>query len=167
MWVTKMADVGDVLAAAIEFELFGKEYYMRFHELVRDSKAKALMKGLAHDEEEHAELLTQQLEAMGGSVAGPRKDIIENGLEKIFPHKILKDSIETRDAISAIKLGMETEQRSIDFYAQQAGSSSGTLKEVFEKLERMERAHLELLRENLEHLRDDGAWYGYVPILEG
>jgi rubrerythrin len=162
-----MTDVGNILAAAIEFERFGKEYYMRFHELVKDPKAKALMKGLAHDEEEHAELLTEQLEATGGSVSGPREDIIENGLEKIFPHRTLKDSIETRDAISAIKLGIETEQRSIDFYAQHARSASGDLREIFEKLEKMERVHLGLLRENLEHLRDDGMWYGYVPILEG
>ncbi len=162
-----MTDAGDILAAAIEFERFGKEYYMRFHELVKDPKAKALMKGLAHDEEEHAELLTRQLETLGGAVAGSSREILEKGLEKIFPHRMLKDSIETRDAISAIKLGIETEQRSINFYAQHAESSSGELKEVFGKLERMEREHLQLLRENLEHLQDDGVWYGYVPILEG
>ena len=162
-----MTDVEDILAAAIEFERFGKEYYMRFHELVKDSKAKALMKGLANDEEEHAELLTKHLESLGGAVTKPSREVIEDGLEKIFPHRILKDSIETRDAISAIKLGIETEQRSIDFYAQRAGSSSGELKEVFGKLEKMEREHLQLLQENLEHLKDDGVWYGYVPILEG
>lgn len=162
-----MTDVRDILAAAIEFERFGREYYMRFHELVKDSKAKALMKGLAHDEEEHAELLTKQLQAIGGAVAGPSRNVAENGLEKIFPHRMLRDSIETRDAISAVKLGIETEQRSIDFYAQHAESSSDELNEVFRKLERMERDHLQLLQENLEHLRDDGVWYGYVPILEG
>lgn len=162
-----MTEVGDILAAAIEFERFGKEYYMRFHELAKDSKAKALMKGLANDEEEHAELLTKHLETLGGAVAGPSIQVVESGLEKIFPHRILKDSIETRDAISAIKLGIETEQRSIDFYAQHAESSSGELKEVFAKLEKMEREHLQLLQENLEHLQDDGVWYGYVPILEG
>ena len=162
-----MTDVGDILAAAIEFERFGKEYYMRFHELAKDSKAKALMKGLANDEEEHAELLTKHLETLGGAVAVPSIQVAESGLEKIFPHRILKDSIETRDAISAIKLGIETEQRSIDFYAQHAESSSGELKDMFAKLEKMEREHLQLLQENLEHLRDDGVWYGYVPILEG
>ncbi|MCJ2512103.1 MAG: ferritin family protein [Candidatus Thermoplasmatota archaeon] len=162
-----MTDVEDILAAAIEFERFGKEYYMRFHELVKDAKAKALMKGLANDEEEHAELLTKHLESLGGAVTRPSREAVEDGLENIFPHRILKDSIETRDAISAIKLGIETEQRSIDFYARRAGSSSGELKEVFGKLEKMEREHLQLLQENLEHLQDDGVWYGYVPILEG
>ena len=75
--------------------------------------------------------------------------------------------IEKNDAISAIKLGIETEQRSIDFYTEQAKTTEGKLKDTFTMLAKMERGHLELLKENLEHLQDDGVWYGYVPILEG
>ncbi|UCE45255.1 MAG: ferritin family protein [Methanobacteriota archaeon] len=160
-----MPTVRDVLAMAIEFERFGKEYYMRFHDLVSDPKAKALMKGLANDEEEHAAILTNELEAHGG--AYDRTEVLDEGLEKIFPHGILKDSIKTKDAISAIKLGIETEQRSIDFYSSHAKEADEELREVFSKLEKMERTHLELLRENLIHLQEDGVWYGYVPILEG
>jgi rubrerythrin len=163
-----MTGVGDVIAAAIEFERFGKEFYMRFHELVNDPKAKALMRGLANDEQEHATLLTMMLENLGETVSSePSRGVIESGLEKIFPHKTLKHSIETNDAISAIKLGIDTEKRSIDFYSQHAQSTTGKLKEVFEDLERMEKTHLALLEENLEHLQMDGVWYGYVPILEG
>ena len=160
-----MPTVRDILAMAIEFEHFGKEYYMRFHDLVSDPKAKALMKGLANDEEEHAAILTGELEAHGGVY--DRAEVLNEGLEKIFPHGILKDSIKTKDAISAIKIGIETEQRSIDFYSSRAKEADEELREVFSKLEKMERTHLELLRENLIHLQEDGAWYGYVPILEG
>ncbi|UCE80952.1 MAG: ferritin family protein [Methanobacteriota archaeon] len=162
-----MARIGDIIATAIEFELFGKEYYMRFHELVGDAKAKALMKGLAHDEEEHAAMLAKELEAHGGAFDYAATDIINEGLEKIFPHRILKDSIKTKDAISTIKLGIETEQRSIDFYSGHAKEADPKLREVFAKLEKMERTHLELLKENLLHLQEGGVWYGYVPILEG
>lgn len=162
-----MEQIGHVLATAIEFERFGKEYYMRFHDLVADAKAKALMKGLANDEEEHAAILTRELEAHGGSAEPPSQQMLDEGLEKIFPHGVLKDSIQTKDAISAIKLGIETEQRSIDFYSEQAKAAEGRLTDTFSMLEKMERGHLELLRENLEHLQDGGVWYGYVPILEG
>ena len=163
-----MTSAGEVIAAAIEFERFGKEFYMRFHDLVGDPKAKALMKGLAHDEQEHALLLAKELEALGEAASSePSKEVVEKGLEKIFPHSTLKDSIQTKDAISAIKLGMDTERRSIDFYSQHAISATGSLKTVFEDLVKMERNHLALLEENLEHLQQDGVWYGYVPILEG
>ena len=162
-----MVEVTDILATAIEFERFGKEYYMRFHELVGDPKAKALMKGLAHDEEEHAIMLSKELEAHGGVSSPASAEVLDEGLERIFPHRILKDSFKTKDAISAIKLGIETEQRSIDFYSSHAKDADEKLREVFLKLEKMERGHLELLKENLLHLEEGGVWYGYVPILEG
>lgn len=162
-----MAVIGEILTTAIEFELFGKEYYMRFYELVGDAKAKALMKGLANDEEEHAAMLAKELETHGGAFDSASAEILDEGLEKIFPHRILKNSIETKDAISAIKLGIETEQRSIDFYSSHAKDADEELRGVFAKLEKMERGHLDLLKENLLHLQEGGAWYGYVPILEG
>ena len=159
--------MAEILATAIEFERFGKEYYMRFYELVGDPKAKALMKGLALDEEEHAALLSKELEAHGGVSEPTPAEVLDEGLERIFPHRILKDSFKTKDAISAIKLGIETEQRSIDFYSSHAKDADEKLREVFARLEKMERGHLELLKENLQHLEEGGVWYGYVPILEG
>ena len=97
----------------------------------------------------------------------PSKEMLEEGLSRIFPHHALRDSIKTQDAISAIKLGMDTEERSIEFYAEHAESSEGRLREMFSSLERMEVEHLELLKENLRSLQNEGVWYGYVPILEG
>jgi rubrerythrin len=61
-----MADLKQILAAAIEFERFGVEYYTKFHELVGDEKAKPLMKGLAGDEKEHANILERELKKLGG-----------------------------------------------------------------------------------------------------
>ena len=161
-----MADAKEILAAAIEFERFGVEYYTKFHELVGDEKAKPLMKGLAGDEKEHAKILEIELNKLGGKASPPSKEMLKKGLAEIFPEKIKKGSIATKDAISAIKLGMRTEQRSIDFYSKNAGIAGGSLKEIFGNLEKMERGHLELLTENLKYLEDDGNWYGYVPFLD-
>ena len=161
-----MADIKEILAAAIEFERFGVEYYTKFQELVGDEKAKPLMKGLAGDEKEHAKILETELNKLGGKVSPPSKEIVKKGLAEIFPEKVKKGSIATKDAISAIKLGMRTEERSIDFYSKNAAVAGGSLKEVFGKLEKMERGHLELLTENLKYLEDDGNWYGYVPFLD-
>jgi len=161
-----MADVKEILAAAIEFERFGVEYYTKFHELVGDDKAKPLMKGLAGDEKEHAKILETELKKLGGKASPPSKDMMKKGLAEIFPEKIKKGSIVTKDSVAAIKLGMRTEQRSIDFYSKNAAIAGGSLKEIFGRLETMERGHLELLTENLRYLEDDGVWYGYVPFLD-
>ena len=161
-----MANIKEILAAAIEFERFGIEYYTKFHELVGDEKAKPLMKGLAGDEKEHAKILEGELKKLGGKAPPPSRDILKKGLAEIFPEKIGKGSIATKDAISAIKLGMRTEERSIEFYSKNAAVAGASLKNVFGKLEKMERGHLELLAENLKFLEDDGVWYGYVPFLD-
>jgi rubrerythrin len=92
--------------------------------------------------------------------------MVKKGLVEIFPEKIGKNSIATKDAISAIKLGMRTEERSIEFYSKNAAVAGASLKDIFGRLEKMERGHLELLTENLRFLEDDGVWYGYVPFLD-
>ncbi len=161
-----MADIKGILAAAIEFERFGVEYYTKFYALVGDEKAKPLMKGLAGDETEHAKILEAELKKLGGKTVPPSKEMVKKGLAEIFPERIAKGSIATKDAISAIKLGMRTEERSIEFYSKNAGVAGASLKDIFARLEKMERGHLELLTENLRFLEDDGVWYGYVPFLD-
>lgn len=161
-----MANVKEIIAAAIEFERFGAEYYVRFHELVGDPKAKPLMKGLAEDEKEHASILENELKKLGGAVKAASKASVEKGLSEIFPEKIEKGSIPTKDAVSALKLGIRTEERSIDYYSKNAKAGGPALKDIFSKLEKMERGHKSLLEENLRMLEDEGSWYGYVPFLD-
>jgi len=161
-----MADLKEILTTAIEFEHFGAEYYAKFRELVSDDKAKPLMKSLSEDEKEHARILEKELNAAGGRAKAPPKGLLEKGLAEIFPEKIRKNSIATKDAILAIKLGIRTEERSIEFYSKNGASAGPELKDIFAKLEKMERGHKELLEENLRYLENDGSWYGYLPLLD-
>jgi rubrerythrin len=161
-----MPDVKQILAAAIEFERFGSEYYARFKDLVGDEKAKPLMKGLGEDEKDHARILEAELKRLGGKAPKASKEMVQKGLAEIFPENISGGSIATKDAVSALKLGIRTEERSIEYYSKNASAGGGALKEIFSKLEKMERGHKELLEENLRYLEDDGVWYGYVPFLD-
>ncbi|MCJ7561564.1 MAG: ferritin family protein, partial [Thermoplasmata archaeon] len=166
-WWSTVGDMKEVIAAAIEFERFGAEYYMRFHDLVNDKEAKSLMKSLASDESEHAAILSRELQVLGGSHKKSSKEEVEKGLAEIFPNDTREGDLGIKDAVSAIKLGMKTEERSIEFYSKNASIAAVGLKDIFLKLESMEREHLRILQENLEQLENSGAWYGYVPILEG
>lgn len=161
-----MKDIEEILATAIEFERFGSEYYSRFEELVEDPKARALMKSLAKDEQEHASILEIELRNLGGKVKRPSKKELEKGIAELFPEKVHKHSLAAKDAIAAIKLGIRTEERSIRFYSRYGQHASPHLRKMFAKLEKMERLHKEMLEENLHHLENDGVWYGYVPILD-
>lgn len=161
-----MKDIKEILATAIEFERFGSEYYARFMELVKDPKARPLMKSLASDEKEHASILEIELRNLGEKVKRPSKKELEKGIAELFPEKVHKHSMASKDAISAIKLGIRTEERSIKFYSKYGEHASPHLRKMFSKLEKMERAHKNMLEENLHHLENDGAWYGYLPILD-
>jgi len=162
-----MTDISHVIATAVEFEKFGVEYYRRFEKLVDDKEAKLLMRALATDEAEHASILTRELQELGGKVKMPSKQEIEKGLHEIFPERLSKGHIGVKDSISAIKMGIRTEERSIKFYEKNGAKAEPDMKKLFRKLEAMERGHLRLLQENLHYLQSDGSWYGYVPILEG
>lgn len=161
-----MADVKEIIATAVEFERFGSEYYTRLMELVRDPKAKLLMKSLASDEKEHASILEKELARSGGKAKAVSKQVLEKGLKEMFPERIKKNSIATKDAIEAIKLGIRTEKRSVKFYSENSNTNVKALNQIFKKLEKMELGHLALLEENLLYLEDDGVWYGYVPLLD-
>jgi len=162
-----MADAKEILATAIEMEHFGSEYYSRFENLVASEKAKILLRSLAADEKDHAHMLEIELSNLGGRLKPPSDEELKKSLKQVFPERIHKNSIHAKDAISAIKLGISTEKRSIEFYTKHAAKASPKMKKIFTKLIRMEIMHLGLLEQNLQFLEDDGSWYGYVPILEG
>ena len=161
-----MPDVKKIIATAVEFEHFGSEYYMRMMDLVKDPKAKLLMKSLANDEKEHASILEKELKRQGGKARAVSQDMLDKGLKEIFPEKIRKNSIAVKDTIEAIKLGIRTEKRSIMYYSKNANTKVKSVDQVFKKLEKIELGHLALLEENLLYLEDDGVWYGYVPLLD-
>jgi len=158
--------MNEAIATAIEFERFGVEYYSRLMELVGDERAKLLMKGLAQDEREHAEALERELRRRGGVAKAPSKEAVRKGLTEIFPERTRRNGIGTDDAIEAVKLAIRTEKRSILFYSKNSKTKEKGLSKVFKRLEKMEVEHLALLEENLHYLKDDGVWYGYVPLLD-
>jgi rubrerythrin len=162
----EVPSVKEIIATAVEFERFGSEYYSRLMELVGDRKAKLLMKSLAEDEREHAAILEKELKKRGSAAKAPAKEVVRKGVKDIFPERIHKNHIATKDAIEAIKLGIRTEKRSIMFYSKNSNTKEKDLNRVFKKLEKMELGHLALLEENLLYLQDDGVWYGYVPLLD-
>jgi len=161
-----MVDAKEILAAAIEMEHFGSEYYTKFKDLVANERAKQLLRHLASDEKDHAHILEIELVNLGGQLKRPAGNRLKKNIDKVFPEQIRKNSIVARDAISAVMLGIRTEKRSIDFYTESAAKANPKLRKMFLKLVNMEIVHLGLLEENLHCLHEDGSWYGYLPILD-
>ena len=159
----------DILKEAISIEIYGREYYSRFSELIEDENARSIFRGLSRDEEEHMVLLENEFKKIAGKLFDT-KAVDETNREKarsIFPesHKTLSFG-ETKDALS---LGIRTEERSIELYSKSAKKTDiGSSKDLFMKLAHIEGKHKEMLEDAMYYLDQGGSWYGYSPpTLEG
>ena len=164
----------EILQKAVEIEIFGNYYYEKLKLAVDSNEGRALLSYLADAENEHKERLESMLHRFGGGAFKTEIDaliadiLMEEGSKRIFKDLMEKSKLDKMDAIEAVRLGIGVENRSIDFYAENAKKSyEPDMVALFEELTNMEKEHLEILNENLRNLKNEGTWYGYVPILEG
>jgi rubrerythrin len=159
----------DILKEAISIEIYGREYYLRFSELIEDENAASIFRGLSRDEEEHMLLLENEFKKIEG-LPFDSKSVDESNREKarsIFPESDKTLSVdETKDALS---LGIRTEERSIELYSKSAKQTDiGSSKDLFKNLAHIEGKHKEMLEDAMYYLDQGGSWYGYSPpTLEG
>jgi rubrerythrin len=167
----KADDRVGILLAAMAVEEYGIEYYRKLEKCVPEPEGKALMRSLGRDEEGHRRRIEEELmRVLGGSSAraGPSKDILGIVPQGPFPFPEKDGCLALADEIAALEIGIDVEKRSIEMYRGAAARvSERGLRDLLEKLQRVEEKHLRLLEENMRSLRDGGAWYGYSPILEG
>jgi len=161
--------LSDILKEAISIEIYGMEYYSIFSELVEDENAKLLLRGLARDEGEHREHLEKEYKKLYGKTIDVRIFDTQSRekARNIFPESMEPLGIEeTKDIL---KLGIRTEQRSIELYSKSAKrTDAGTSRELFLKLAAFEEQHKIFLEEALYYYDQGGSWYGYSPpTLEG
>jgi rubrerythrin len=159
----------EILKEAISIEIYGREYYSIFSELVEDEKAQAVFRGLARDEGEHRELLEKEYRKVSGKPfdIGEVEEMNREKARRIFPESLEPLGIEeTKDTL---KLGIRTEERSIELYSKSAQETRNkSSKDLFLKLVHFEGEHKKILEDSLYYLDQGGSWYGYSPpTIEG
>lgn len=159
----------DILKEAISIEIYGREYYLIFSELVEEENVKSIFRGLARDEGEHRELLEKEYRRISGKAVDIRLLDEENRekARRIFPEPLAPMGLTgTKDVL---KLGIRTEERSIELYSNGAQKTDiKSSKDLFLKLVNFEEGHKETLEDALYYLEQEGTWYGYSPpTIEG
>jgi len=162
-------EILNILKEAISIEIYGREYYSIFSDLVEDENAKLLFKGLSRDEGEHRQLLEKQfLKITGKSFDISTVDEVNREkARRIFPESLEPLSVqETRDIL---KLGIRTEERSIELYSKSADRTDNkSSKDLFSRLVIFETEHKKTLEDALYYFDQEGSWYGYSPpTIEG
>lgn len=159
----------EILTEAISIEIFGREYYLIFSDIIEEDNAKAVFRGLARDEGEHRELLEKEYKKVSGKPfdTGSADEQNRKKAREIFPEPLHAPGI--KESKDILKLGIRTEERSIELYSRSARETTNeSSKKLFSELTKFEKEHKKLLEDALFYLEQDGSWYGYSPpTIEG
>lgn len=136
----------EVLYTALELERKGFKFYTEAEIRTENETGKKMFAQLAKEEEQH---ITD----------------IKKMFKNLYPQKSEKnislfdlDVSEYSGEVEALKIAIDMEKKSIDFYTEWA---KGNLESLFKKLIEMEEKHLELLQAELDYVRRTGFWFDY------
>lgn len=161
-----------ILRSAINIEKFGINYYSVLSGAVDDETGKELLEFLAEAERKHQRTLEQEYatqKQLGDDALKPlpMDNLDEDGKQMIFSLPLEDYDPSEVSAIDALKFGMRVEESSMRFYSNAAKIvDDDALRNVLNGLVEFEREHLQLLKQNLKQLEQDGSWLGNVPVPE-
>jgi rubrerythrin len=161
-----------ILAAAVRVEIYGRDFYLRMSDCVRDKAGKLILKSLAEDEQEHRAWLSRQIDRIfpGKDVSTLTPDPRYAGIvpQKVFPELPPGACLSAEDEIKGVETAIEIEKASVRMYTEVADMTKDLeLKMLMQRLAHWEKGHQKVLEDNLHYLKRGGSWYGYTPLLDG
>lgn len=157
----------EILTNAIQMELEGKEFFGLAAERVANQRTKDTFNGLIKQEDRHIEVLSAEFERLSdgkswASMGELRAKRGKTPLPTVFADKKLKHAKLELGAgeLEALKLGIEVEKKSIEYYTRAAASVDDTrAKEMFRWLIGEEGGHLTILSAEHDYRSKTGYYY--------
>lgn len=155
------SDVLNIIRAAIRLEINGKNFFDFASDETQNSLGKKMFKKLSNDEVQHlkvfSELFTEALntDEWKRFVSNEEK----NASTVIEELKSRVRRSEGKGEQEALRIGMELEQKAIDFFeksARETGNKKAS--EICKKICDEERWHFDLLQSQLDSLTNTGIW---------
>lgn len=160
-----MDPLNRAIQMAIKMEKDGVDFYNEASQKVTRSSAKKMLLSFVEDEKKHLKILEKVFKEMNFS-----------GYEKYFTGESPREKIKTifsrarenfQEHISAntseiniLKTGIDMEQRSVDFYQDEARKTDREkARSLFERLIEEEKQHYQLLVNTLSYLENSRDWY--------
>ena len=164
------------LQTAIQMEIDGKEYYLKASRESTNEMGKKLLQSLAAEEDIHQDKFTEIYNAIRTKKAWPVTDFQPDGgktLRTIFANATEKTGSNIKapaTELDAVQTAMEMENKSYDFYENQAhNATSDAERGFFETVAAEEREHHIILLDYYEYLKDPAGWFTKKerPSLDG
>jgi rubrerythrin len=156
-----MAEMDATLAAlqmAIQTEIDGYSFYVKFAQQTEDADARVMFERLARDELMHLELLQSTkatFEETGewAEYEGLSLDVVE-GAPIFSRERVEQNLVGYTSDLSALRMAYLIEKDAVDFYTRAAeGTDDPNGRRMFQDLVKMERGHLDLLEGEYNFLR--------------
>jgi len=152
------------LKTAYEAEKEGMRSYLKFAKGTTVPGGKDMFIQLALDEVDHMEMIQGFMEKMLKGETFTPVEVPAGRISKIMPdlsdaslRPVEKASVGDEQAL---KVGMEQEQKAMEFYKAEAEKAEdAVVKEFFLKLAGVEQKHYDILSAELSFMMEDGFWF--------
>ncbi|MBN1678162.1 MAG: ferritin family protein [Candidatus Thermoplasmatota archaeon] len=156
-----------VLRNAIQMEMEGKDFFERAASKVQHARAKQMFEGLVKQEQRHIDVLGKEFERLSQGkswMSLKEAEALPSGLPRV---SVFKDAKLKRirfpsnaGELEALKIGMDVEQKSIDYYTSARDRVANTkAKAIFSWLVKEESGHLTILSAEYEYRKGSGFYY--------
>ena len=147
---------------AIQLEIDGREFFNQAAEITHNELGKKMFFRLAQEEVKHLEAFSKLFSSIVKTdewkkyvkreESKPRSQVIEELASRM-------KKAEGKSEIEALSIGMELEQKAINFFSSTARDMSDSqAKEIFDKICDEERFHYDLLQAQYDSLTNSGFW---------
>jgi len=159
-----MDKISKVIRTAIKMEESGIGFYQKAEEKTSYPLAKKMFLSFAEDEKRHLTVLKKILTDLKFSdldqffAERPRQKI-ENIFRKV-KNEIKERITANPDELEALKIGIDMELESVQFYQTALEKSEDNLQKAFlRRLVEEEKEHLQMLQNTHSYLKNSGDWF--------
>jgi len=148
-------------------EVYGEEYFRKMSDWVKHPNTKSMFLSLARQERRHIEVLGEELTRIEGGGDWISPSSVKPGSGSAADYRVFKDG--TREGqeidpkaseLEAIRLAMEVEKRSIEYYRKAGAEVTGSnAKKVFSWLVGEEAGHLTILTAEYDNRSRSGFYF--------
>ena len=164
--VTEQVKTQQVFQTAIQMEIDGKEYYQQMSQRSTNQLGRELFQSLAAEEDIHRQKFEELYEVIRSKKAWPKTDFQPDRgkrLRTLFSKSVQEtgSNLEaTATEIDAVKVAMDMENKTFDFYdSQSQNATHDAEREFYESLAAEERGHHLILIDYYEYLKNPASWF--------
>ncbi|MFC1934001.1 ferritin family protein [Chloroflexota bacterium] len=164
--ITEQDKTLEALQIAVRMEIDGKEFYLKASRESGNELGKKLFQSLAAEEDIHRQKFEEIYGAISNKNAWPvvafQRDSGKK-LETLFAKamgEIASDIRATATELDAVKMAMDLENKTCDFYrSQEKKATHDVEKDFYQSLAAEESAHHLVLLDYYEYLKDPAGWF--------